>query len=401
MPCCIGVRPVIGLSATGTLLPLLFFLTSVVQPCISVCIHCKDTILPAHESANCPLASDIASNVDLFSTGTLGSIPKVTNLLPPPILRMFPKAALEAMVGFASAPANGVQIDFTTAQYTSSANVVKAAFYGHCTHEEACMELQTRLDAAEDELAVSKIARSIELLSKNSASGVASSMQGVYTYMWARISSFVTAPSFDVARLTMEDAASKMPASGMVAKLVRPKSINHFFEMLHVFIFVVVSVGLASFTHVMTFVNEVVHGSMRDLKIKWETAHELLLIYLKVIENDAQRLLHFGNVFRRGCHDTYLHEAKVNVAAFFRTVGGKPSDGIVEHNGKFNKNTDKCCVAFNKGLPCEHLDADGTCKYNHVCMQWVSNKGVNGRCMGNHPMAECTSKHKLDKALKA
>ena len=77
MPCCIGVRPVIGLSATGTLLPLLFFLTSVVQPCISVCIHCKDTILPAHESANCPLASDIASNVDLFSTGTLGSIPKV------------------------------------------------------------------------------------------------------------------------------------------------------------------------------------------------------------------------------------------------------------------------------------------------------------------------------------
>ena len=104
MPCCIGVRPVVGLSATGTLLPF-FIVMAVIQPCFSVCIHCKDSILPAHESAACPLSTDIASNVNLFSTGSLGTIPKLTNLLPPTILRMFPKAALEAMVGFASAPA--------------------------------------------------------------------------------------------------------------------------------------------------------------------------------------------------------------------------------------------------------------------------------------------------------
>ena len=94
MPCCIGVRPVVGLSATGTLLPF-FIVMAVIQPCFSVCIHCKDSILPAHESAACPLSTDIASNVNLFSTGSLGTIPKLTNLLPPTILRMFPKAALE------------------------------------------------------------------------------------------------------------------------------------------------------------------------------------------------------------------------------------------------------------------------------------------------------------------
>ena len=152
MPCCIGVRPVNGLAATGTLWPFFLLFFSFVQPCISVCIHCKDTILPAHESAACPLELDMAANADIFSTGTLGSIPKVNNLLPLSISRIFPKAAMEAMVSIATAPANGGQIDFSNAQYATSSSVVKAALYGHCTHEEAGCELQTRLDGADGRL---------------------------------------------------------------------------------------------------------------------------------------------------------------------------------------------------------------------------------------------------------
>ena len=72
MSCCIGVRPVFGLSATGTLWPVVLLSIFFIQPSFSVCTHCKDTILPAHESAACPLVTDLASNVALFDAGTLG-----------------------------------------------------------------------------------------------------------------------------------------------------------------------------------------------------------------------------------------------------------------------------------------------------------------------------------------
>ena len=55
-------------------------------------------------------------------------------------------------------------------------------------------------------------------------------------------------------------------------------------------------------------------------------------------------------------------------------------------------------MAYNKGT--DHtrnsLDADGACKFNHVCMQWVSDKGPRGICGGKHPKGQCT----YDAALK-
>ena len=58
------------------------------------------------------------------------------------------------------------------------------------------------------------------------------------------------------------------------------------------------------------------------------------------------------------------------------------------------------CMAYNKGT--EHhknsLMDDGTCKFNHICMQWVDDKGPRGICGGKHPKSACTydAKHKLD-----
>ena len=69
-------------------------------------------------------------------------------------------------------------------------------------------------------------------------------------------------------------------------------------------------------------------------------------------------------------------------------------------NGKFNTASKQPCMAYNKGT--EHsansLDADGTCRFNHVCMQWVADKGPRGICGGNHVKGECTydAKLKLD-----
>ena len=115
-------------------------------------------------------------------------------------------------------------------------------------------------------------------------------------------------------------------------------------------------------------------------------AHELFLIYLRAIETDVSGLLHFGTVYNRGNGDTYLKEARQNAAVFFRTGGGTPPaiEGLkkVAWNGKSTPNAAKPCVAFNLGTPhrADSLDADGTCKYGHYCMQWVSDKGRGGMC---------------------
>ena len=83
-------------------------------------------------------------------------------------------------------------------------------------------------------------------------------------------------------------------------------------------------------------------------------------------------------------------------SCFFRTGGGKlqpegTSDDKIEWNGKFAVNSKRPCVSFNKGTDHEpkHLTADGTCKFNHICMQWVTDKGPRGTCGGNHPFGQC------------
>ena len=72
-------------------------------------------------------------------------------------------------------------------------------------------------------------------------------------------------------------------------------------------------------------------------------------------------------------------------------------------NGKFSASSGACCVFFNTGKehPASALHPDGTCKFNHVCDHWVSNKGKNGKCLGTagtkgHCRATCDNPHKCD-----
>ena len=136
------------------------------------------------------------------------------------------------------------------------------------------------------------------------------------------------------------------------------------------------------------------------MKETWQVAFELTILYLKEIDMDVTRHLTLANVFRRGGQDTLLSEARRNAGAFFRTRGGDPrleranddddtTKGGVQPTGKFNKQSNKPCADFNMGRPCKRLDTKGNCQFNHICNQFVSDKGANGMCLGCHPRAEC------------
>ena len=88
---------------------------------------------------------------------------------------------------------------------------------------------------------------------------------------------------------------------------------------------------------------------------------------------------------------------------FFRPPGGNPGarEGGKKWNKKFTASADRACAAFNgkRDHKADELLADGTCKRNHVCDQWVDNKGPGGQCMGsegpvNHARDKCPNTHK-------
>jgi hypothetical protein len=352
-------------------------------PCVSAvgCVHCRDTITGCTGGDDCPLIADLAANVAIFTESKLGQTPRISHMLPPELSTHFPRPTCEAIVGLACAPAVGTEIDFTDAAYSSSQAVVQAAIYGHCSVAEAATVLGARMDAALSEVDVAKIQGAMDSL-KIVGDRVIGSTQGVMAFLWAKVSNVVM--KRDSGAVKLITGTQKAASSDLTATLTRPSSAETFFEMVHYFLMVLVSFGLASTSIASRFIDNVVWGTIR-MKESWQCSHELLLLYLKEIDIDPTRTVNMGNVFRRGGQDTLLSEARRNVAAFFRPVGGNPSDEkSIKHNGKFDANSDKPCQDFNLGRPCKRLKSDGTCVFNHKCNQFVSDKGPAGVCFGDH-----------------
>ena len=352
----------------------------------AVCLHCKDTIVGCKGGDQCPTVIDLAANVAVFAAGTLGKVPNVQNLLPNFLRAVFTRAVCEAIVGIATQPLSGTTIDFSATAYAAAGAVVQAAHYGHCTWPEAIMELSSRLDAATETIAVSKLTAAIDLM-KSKESGTFDHCQGVFTFIWAKISVYVSSRNAGTARLTSGSPSSKSGSGEFLATLKRPSTQHEFYEMLHWFIYCVHVFGLVSISLLHPFIADVVYNTIGALRETWQVAHELLMVYLAEIENDALRVLHFGNVFRRGGQDSFLQMARANAAAFFRTRGENPRLGNGQGKGKFDDKSKKPCIAYNKGLVCDHLADDSSCKFNHRCMQWVSDKGPRGMCWAEH--AKC------------
>ena len=234
--------------------------------------------------------------------------------------------------------------------------------------------------------------------------------QGVYTYLFAKLGGARASGSGQTIRL-LSSSTSKASSSELATTLVRPTTEGEFFDRLFAWVWVVTALGMTSFVILMHFVREVVFDPQFLYGLTWQQCCELFLVYLKEIENDTTRELHFGNVCNRGKFDTMMTRAKLNAAMFFRIRGANPrlegASSVVDEDtkwsGKFDNKSTKCCIAFNMGKQhtAKMLDEAGNCRFAHLCMQWVSDKGPGGMCRGNHRKSECTydKTKKLDKPL--
>ena len=83
-------------------------------------------------------------------------------------------------------------------------------------------------------------------------------------------------------------------------------------------------------------------------------------------------------------HEMAAHFTRPVVDAFKDTKTFKP-------NGGGDDLSKRPCADFNAGRPCKKLKPDGTCVFAHACNQFVSDKGPNGYCLGDHARgAGCT-----------
>ena len=374
-------------SRGGRMLRLLLILVCM-HSASAVCPHCKDTIPGCAGGDRCPTISDIAANAKVIADRTVTGMLKVNALVPAEVAAHFPRGVVDAILGLVCAPSAGSEVDFTQAPYVDSAQaVVQAALLGHCSVPVAGAELALRQEQATTAIEVAKLQGALDSL-KMAGDAVTTTTQGVLAFIWAKVSNIISKRNDGVVKLEV-GSSSKAKASAISVTMARPSFEWMFFEMLHLFAYMITVLGIAKPVIVMRFLDDVVYGALR-MGESWKCSFELLLLYLKEIDRDAA--LTMANVFRRGGQDTLLAEARRNAAAFFRTRAGnalagdddEKTDVKPKPTGSFNKKSKQCCVDFNMGRPCRRLDEQGNCLFNHKCNQYVSDKGPKGVCFGDH-----------------
>ena len=136
-------------------------------------------------------------------------------------------------------------------------------------------------------------------------------------------------------------------------------------------------------------------------------------MYLTAVDQCGDQSVTLGNVADKVGRDSAKEEAALRgrerFGALFRTGGGTPlrtGDGLkkdAKWNGKDTPSATRLCNTFNNKFnpnaahPAECLHPDGTCRFRHVCNQWVTGKGKNGMCEGDHRRAHCDNPNKCDK----
>ena len=186
---------------------------------------------------------------------------------------------------------------------------------------------------------------------------------------------------------------------------------SEFSDMLTCWHMICHATGLCNFLVLGEFTRDVVHDTMSRHGQSWQVAHELLLIYLEAVETTSDPAVHIRSVFASGSQDTYMRRALEAAKSEFgsKAEGGErgpknktKSEESLKWNGNFNRNATTTCLSFNLGTahPARSLDEKGTCKHNHKCDQWVSDKGPHGTCGGDHPRSRCTNPNKCDKPQK-
>ena len=383
----------------------------------SVCTTCRGAVDGCAGGSTCPWLTTVATNAAaVVATATTGLI-CAKSLLPPGLLQAFSRSALDNILLLARMPAAGTP--FSMSSTTTVAELRMAYRQGRISKSDVAEGISTLVsnvgsDAA-DLTRLQMQIKTIELELSEPEPQARTELGGVYVYIMAKISQFVLksqAPGW--VRTVQEKSGASMaaalhfPAAG-VADATVPMMVELFVLFVHAF-------GLEHLHTVGPFVHKVVHESVLIQDYTWLYAFELLIIYLKVLD-ERRSNVSMGSIWESGSQDTFAKNAEKAARQrwganfmFFRTHGGNPGkqpaqSGItinkdqakLKWNGKFTKGA-KPCLTFNNGRdnhPRACLMPDGTCKFDHVCDHFLEG---GQKCLAtDHGRHACTNPNKSER----
>ena len=177
------------------------------------------------------------------------------------------------------------------------------------------------------------------------------------------------------------------------------------YSLLNYFALVAHSLNTAPFLVLSPFLDDVVYGPIRAGTVSWPVAFESLVLYLTMVESRPGDFSLSNVYIKAGGIDTIRDEAKALAtqnfpSSIFRPLGGNPggpkdlkpsSDEIYSGKvEKFSETSRRGCTSWNLGKPhlAKHVQ-NGKCVFAHKCDQFVSDKGKNGQCLGDHFRKDC------------
>ena len=391
-----------GLCVDRALLLILVFCFLIADVAATGCPHCFGNFASCTwaSDSKCPTVTVVASNAAIL-TGAATGILTLTKIVKTKFLRVFSKTSLSSLHTLFNRPEPGTP--FVISASTKGSTTLSAVSFGQISTEAALFQLADLLEDASDADEKALIKGRIESLKvlkpRVDAEGddfVPVSL-GVFSFIWAKVSEHVMNSShLDRVALDTRDPTKTSSSSSFVARIHRPTRMEEFAEMINLFTMICHGLAIASVMLLTEFFATAVYDGIRVRGESWELAHEMMLIMFRRVE-DSGGSVTLGSVFDDVYLNSITEEAKSRVLLFFRSGAGTarddppPGGGKVQWNGKFSADSARPCPHFNRedprkpgksaSHPPDSLKPDGTCKFNHVCNKWVSDKGKNGRCL--------------------
>lgn len=274
------LRPHVGEAAGDAF--VMFWL--VVVMCVTLsegvqCLTCKDNISPAHDTDACPLTTTVATNVAAL-TAVAGTVISVSKLLPIKVIRLFPRAILDALKAITQRPTGTFDYNGKTVQ-----QVFQAAMHGHTSTDEALVWMQDQLLSAPNGTEVTRISKSMDLIKTMGAERYSNTqnVQGAHLYLWALTDRCVREAA--LARMsTGESVDDEQRLATFNLKLNRPSSYTEFMRRINLWTMFLHATGVENCLVVTPFLDDVVFAGIAKGQ-DWRVVHELLVIYLHMIED--------------------------------------------------------------------------------------------------------------------
>ena len=372
------------------------------------CLTCHDQLDGCAGGNACPFLQGPTSNVQALAAGA-GTLLMAAKIFPREYLKVLTRSVLDTIKAVSKRALPG---DVPIISGWSVAKLLAA--FRDCTvpRPDIVMELTSLIPGSTDaEKETIKLAlSSMDLFSKMESNSGGTSRRagesvGVLGLMWALAGRIVERRNDTVTVFSNSD--SPTDSTSVASKLTEKKSLSAsaetFCERISVFTSTCHGLGVENVMSLTFFFREVAFNVMNRDKLPWQLAHMVVEIYLEDVDNSTS--LTIGNILASGGTDSRMARARTlteerfgqgifRSGTFGRATGGgaPPVDGGAPWDCKGTPDSSLgFCNSYNykQTHPSRSLKADGTCKFKHACMQWVTGKGADGCCEGKHPRKDC------------